>query len=806
MQFSAGHFPSTMRDDTFQPPPDANNDEQSSVGRRFLSALARPFRAINWRNLTSGAWLWRWFRQSWVLSGRLTMLLLLIGVVALRFDEPEWAQRLRAQTFDLYQRAKPRPFVENGPVVIVDMDEKSISELGQFPWDRTIFGDMVTKLTEMGVTVIGFDIFFSEEDRTSLPIIAKTARGLDEGTVAKLKSAQTNDEYFAEAIKKSGVVVLGSTFGESNLTASDAKVPTSFSIRNADPADFVENHEYVLRPFPILEAAAAGRGIFSVSENRIDGIVRDVPMVMKIRRYSSRGTSGLSPEESQLEGLLPSLTLEMLRVALKVRTILINTDPITGVESIYLRPRGTRDNILISTDQKARVWTYFTPHSEYKKNYVSASDIIAGRVDPARVAGKYVLIGTSAQGLRDVRASPLDKVLPGVEVHANIIENVLFNQRLKRVPTADGFEVVVTIIGALIIIIITPMVGARVGALTVLAMSGAFIGYSWNAFDTRLELYDPVFPTAVIVLFYMFLTYAAFSSTEAQKRQVRAAFGQYLSPDLVETLAEDPSKLKLGGENREMTFMFSDIRGFTGLSEIFDAQGLTKLINRLLTPMTDEILKNRGTIDKYMGDCIMAFWNAPLDVPNHANLACKSALGMIQAVKDLNATLEAEAKAEGRPHRVLAVGVGVNSGIACVGNMGSTQRFDYSVLGDAVNLASRLEGQSKTYHVTAVLGEHTAAQVSGYAILELDLIKVKGKATAVRIFTLMGDQQLHDDPDFVAHKVKHDAMLAAYRAQQWDETDRLADECKVSPLIGKGLTTEMPGFYDMYRERVADFR
>ncbi|MCB2107199.1 MAG: adenylate/guanylate cyclase domain-containing protein [Rhodobacteraceae bacterium] len=788
-----------MRDDTVYDS-DADQSRSQTGAGGFFGRLRTAWSEIEWRNLKSGSWWWKGFRRSWILSGRLTTLLLLILVVGLRFDEPEWAQRLRVQTFDVFQQLKPRPFTPDGPVVIVDLDEKSLAEQGQWPWPRTVIADLVTELTAMGAKVIGFDVVFSEQDRTSIATVASGMTGLDEATLSRLRSLKTNDEIFAEAIKASGKVVLGATIAESADVANSKPMRTAYAVKGPDPAAVIENHDYILRAIPILEEAAAGNAIFSVSASRVDGVVRDVPLILKIRRFNSASS------DAKVAGLLPALSLEMMRVGINASTVLIGVDEYNNVELISMRPRGSRERFNIYPDQKGKIWVYFTPHASYQKNYISATDVLNGRIDPSVFKDKYVLVGTSAQALRDVRASPLDPVLPGVEVHANLIENVLFGQQLKRPPDAPGFELIVAVVASLIVIILTPMVGARIGAVTVLLMAGGIIGYSWEAFDARLELYDPSFPTIVIVLFYIILTYAAFSSTEAQKKQVRAAFAQYLSPDMVESLADDPSKLKLGGENREMTFMFSDIRGFTSISELFDAQGLTKLINRLLTPMSDVITQNSGTIDKYMGDCIMAFWNAPLFVKNHARAACRAALGMIEAVKQVNAELEAEAKAEGREHRVLAVGVGINTGIACVGNMGSVQRFDYSVLGDSVNLASRLEGQSKTYHVITVLGESTAAQAPEFALLELDLIMVKGKNTAVRVFTLSGDEMLAQDKDFIALKSAHDKMLEAYRGQQWAQAETLIAECKSSAVLGKGLTATLPEFYDLYLDRIAEFK
>jgi adenylate cyclase len=313
-------------------------------------------------------------------------------------------------------------------------------------------------------------------------------------------------------------------------------------------------------------------------------------------------------------------------------------------------------------------------------------------------------------------------------------------------------------------------------------------------------LIDPVYPSLFVVAIYLAASLIVYLRTEAEKRQVRGAFSRYMSPALVDQLAAHPERLRLGGETRNMTLLFCDIRGFTTISEQFDAEGLTSFINRFLTPMTGIILERRGTIDKYMGDAIMAFWNAPLDDAEHATNACRSALAMIDGVKALNQTLRAEAEASGRKFIPINIGIGLNSGDCCVGNMGSDQRFDYSVLGDDVNLASRLEGQSKTYGVNIVIGENTQAQVNGFAVIELDLIKVKGKTRPVRIYGLLGDPAKAQDPAFKTFAERHAAMIAAYRAQAWDEAEAVAADCRAR------AAGALDGLYDLYAERIADFR
>jgi len=752
----------------------------------LVAALGGRLKAVNWARL----WDWpawrRWFVRSLIQSGRLTTLLFLIIVYFVRVDDPGWLQYVRAKTFDFYQQIKPRPFHADTPVVIADIDEKSIAELAQWQWPRTIFATMIDRLTEMDAKVVAFDVVFSEGDRTSLKTLAETATNLDPRTRAELSKVRDNDEIFAEAVKTNGRVVLGQPI--LNMPKDNGDRPkTSFVAIGGDPSIFLRQFPGILRNIEVIDKAAAGHGVFAYSAS-FDGIVRTVPMVMM--------SGGVR---------YPSLTLEALRVNLNARSLTIKTSS-DGIEGLMMRPRGSKESYEVATDRAAQVRVYYTPHDEYKANYIPITDIINRRVDPARIAGKIVLVGTSAAGLVDVRSTPLDAVVPGVEVHANILENVIFKEGLKRPPEAEGMEVVAAVLLGLVIIILTPWAGARIGAASFILCSGALVWWSWNAFNTRLELYDPAFAVAVGFLFYSFLTYAAFSREESQKKQIRGAFGQYLSPAVVEQLASNPSQLKLGGENRQMSFMFSDIRGFTTISELFDAEGLTQLINRLLTPLTDVILQHNGTIDKYMGDCVMAFWNAPLPVPDHERDACRAAFRMIDAVNALNVVLEQEAKEVGREHRPLAVGIGINSGIACVGNMGSTQRFGYSVLGDSVNLASRLEGQSKSYGVTIVIGEATADKVPDFATLELDLIKVKGKTAAVRIFTVLGDETVAQGPDFAALKPAHDAVLAAYRAQDWDGADKAMAAASAIAERASGTLKQMVHFYEIYAERVAEYR
>ncbi|MGC2854049.1 CHASE2 domain-containing protein [Novispirillum sp. DQ9] len=757
-----------------------------STGR--AAAVLNRFKGIRfkrprWRSIFGGA--------------RLLGLVVLLVLLVVRVINPAPVELLRVKTFDLYQQLKPRQIVDR-PVTIIDIDERSLREIGQWPWDRRTIAELLSRLLALQPFVVGFDIVFPEPDRMSAALIANTLPGLSEEERARLAALPSNDHVLAEVVAK-GPVVLGQSTRHMDDYVLPADAPrSSVAVRGRENHlifDHIEISSGMVRNIPVIDNAGPGRGIFNPN-SEVDGVVRRVPMVMYVGPEPTRNAQGqVTDEATYLQYLQPALAAEMLRVATGARSMMVQFNPATGINGFVVGRN------LIQTDSRSRVWVYYSRHDKAK--YVSAVDVLNGTVPPEKIAGKLLLIGTSAVGLLDIRTSPLDPVLPGVEVHANILENVLTGTQLSRPGVAENTEFLLTAAAGLLMIILLPLVGARYALLLLVVLVGSAGAASWWYFDTQLLLYDPVYPALTIIALYMVLTYANYAREEAQRRQVRDAFSRYMSPALVERLAADPSQLKLGGEMRDMTLLFCDVRGFTTISEQFDAQGLTRLINRFLTPMTNVILDRKGTIDKYMGDCIMAFWNAPLDDDAHAANACRSALAMIDTMKDVNVALEAEAKEEGRKHIPLNVGIGLNSGQVCVGNMGSDQRFDYSVLGDNVNLASRLEGQSKTYGVTVVIGENTHVEAPGFAVLELDLIKVKGKTLPVRIFTLLGDEAFAAGAPFQALKEEHDAMLAAYRLQEWDDVERHIAACRT---LAANAGLDLGGLYDLYAERIAAYR
>jgi adenylate cyclase len=340
---------------------------------------------------------------------------------------------------------------------------------------------------------------------------------------------------------------------------------------------------------------------------------------------------------------------------------------------------------------------------------------------------------------------------------------------------------------------IAALTSAILGASAVLAI---FVG-TWLAFERLDLLLDPTYPALAVALFVVAATTFIYRRVEQQRAQVRTAFGHYVAPAVVDELIAHPERLELGGEVRELTILFCDVRNFTSISERLTAHELTQFINSLLTPLTDVILGRRGTIDKYMGDAIMAFWNAPLDDSDHARNACSAALDMAARMGDLNRAWETEAKAAGRPFAPVSIGIGINTGNCCVGNLGSAQRFDYSAIGDDVNVASRIEGLSKLYGLTVVIGESTAGGVD-LPIIELDLIKVKGRAQPSRLYTLA--DALGDQETVARLKPPHAAMLAAYRSRDWDAAEAAIAECQAAGIAA------LNKLYDLYAARIAAWR
>ena len=704
--------------------------------------------------------------------------------LVVRAQDPAPVVQLRNLVFDSFQRLEPRPFdAAKSPVRVVDIDDASLEKLGQWPWPRTVVARLIDRLTEMGAAAIAFDVVFAEPDRTSPDRVL--AQWPDSPEIATLRDElgklPSHDAILARSIGQAPVVTA--------FILVDKKSPRlpaqkgTFAMAGDDPKQFLPPHEGAVTTLPELEATAAGNGAINWVPDR-DQVVRTVPLMFKLG-----------------DRLYPNLVIEALRVALQAKTYVVKSSGSSG-ETAFGEHTGVVSvkigDLVVPTDATGSILVRYTP--SYPQRYVPAWRILEPDFKPDEIEGRIIFIGTSAAGLKDLRATPFAADTPGVEVHAQLVEQIVTGAYLERPDFAAAVELAfVLVIGAGLILLLTRIGAVWAGALGAGAIALA-CGVSWLAFTRFGWMVDPVSPSIAELLVFLTGTVVVYLQSEYQRQQVRGAFSRYMSPALVERLAEHPEQLVLGGETRDMTIMFCDIRGFTSISEQFDAQGLTSLLNRFLTPMTEIILDRQGTIDKYMGDAIMAFWNAPLDDPDHAEHGCRTALAMIARLKELNVEWRAAAEAESRRYHPINIGVGLNTGACSVGNMGSDQRFDYSVIGDDVNLASRLEGQSKTYGVDIVIGENTRAKVDGLAAIELDRLRVKGKSRPVRIYGLLGDETLAAMPYFQALAAGHDAMLKAYRAQDWDGAEQRAADCRTQ------ADGRLDLLYDLYAERIADYR
>jgi adenylate cyclase len=686
----------------------------------------------------------RWFKRRFGYA-RLLCLVLLIGFAALRAADPAPVEEIRVRTFDFFQRIDPRHKAAR-PVTIVDIDDKSLEKFGQWPWPRTRIADLITELTRLGAVVIAFDAVFSEPDRLNPAEAADTFRDLDEDTRAKLRALPSNDEVFAEAIRKSRVV-LGESGAAEELAALDKTLPvTGLAMvgTGEEPQRFMFQFPGLLRNTKVLEHAAAGRGLFTIKPER-DGIVRRVPMIMLAQGQT-----------------MPSLSFEILRVATGSDTILIKSEK-TGIKSLGIK------GFQLPTDGNGQLWVHYARQDP--SLYVPVTNVLEKTVAPEMIAGKLVLIGTSAVGLNDIKTTPVSQNMPGVEIHAQILESALTGDVISQPIYGIAIEFATALLFGLLVIAIAPLFGP----VTLVALGAAFatalLGTSVYFYTQHRLLIDFTYPLMSTTAIYLTLIFASFVREQQQRKEIRGMFAQYMSPVLVEQLAQSPEKLVLGGEEREMTIMFSDVRGFTTISETFkrDPQGLTALMNRFLTPLTNAILAHKGYVDKYMGDAIMAFWNAPLDDKEHEINACAAAIDMLEKIDEVNKERKQEATDGGHVYIPLNVGIGLNTGIGVVGNMGSDLKKNYSVLGDSVNLASRLEGQTKEYGFPIIVGSKTAlAAKDKFAILELDFIMVKGKTEPEVIYAIAGREDVAQSGHFQRLRNLTIEMLACYRNRDWD--------------------------------------
>jgi adenylate cyclase len=619
------------------------------------------------------------------------------------------------------------------PVHTVNIDEAALDKYGQFPFPRGIYADIINELYARNAGLVVFNMLMAEPDRFG------------------------QDPKLAQALEKHAVVLPQIA----NVKGKNKTVGSPVQIVGADPDGAFVEYPGIIANTPQLEQRAAGHGIANTFPE-IDGVVRRMPLLI-----SSNGT------------VYPAVALETLRVGVGDTKIQVKIGD-NGVEALRV-PKLSK----IAVDPLSRVWIDWsqTPTEHSLTNL------------PKDFEGGIVVVGVSAAGLVQPVATAKGEVWPQY-MQASLIGTMLNNSTIARPADADRYELYSLALAGILLIFLMRWTYVGIAA-TVVTVGGVIFG-SMYAYSHYLVLFDSTFFAVGTVLVALHAYMVKFVSEFLQKQQIKKQFQSYLSPDLVAKLIKDPSLLRLGGEEKELSIMFTDVRGFTSISEHYgrDVQGLTSIMNRYMTAMTRTILETGGTLDKYIGDAQMAFWNAPLDETKHCKDAVRAALEMLGSLDGFNNSI----KEEGVPP--FGMGIGINTGVVVVGNMGSEQRFDYTCLGDAVNLASRLEGQSKNYGVLIVLGPITAERVeSDYFTIPLDCIAVKGKKDGVNIFTVFYNPTTPEEwGNWTGAREQHNQMLVHYRSQEWKKAINLVNELKGS------FGGQMDHYYDLWLERIEDMR
>jgi adenylate cyclase len=682
--------------------------------------------------------------------------------VLLQISDPAFVRMIRLKTFDIYQQISPR-LDGDYPVYVIDVDEKSLAEIGQWPWPRTVMAELVEKAFEQQVAGLAFDMVFAETDRLSVENI-KGMWDLDEATKDGLSKIQPNDIIFAKTIQKYPVVV-GHIFDDTGEKEEDFDfIPKSpiLSLTDTPISTHVQHATGAIRNLPNIEYRAQGAGHFIFAAD-VDNISRRVPMIVQYK-----------------DEFFPSLSLELLRVAMNVEDITVNATP-EGIQDI------TVGDVIIPTDGEGNYLVHFRHHN--MDRYVSAVDVLNGTLPEGTLAGKLVFIGTSAMGLLDLRSTPLDSAKAGVDVHMQVVETIMDGDSLHRPVWFKRAEILfVLLMGFFMMLFMEKQSAVKSFVFAIFVLTGTLGGCVWVFIEYGL-LIDVGLPLIALGVVFTMHNFVKYAKEEAAKKEIRNAFGHYLSSDMVNILTENTDSLILGGTEKELTILFSDIRSFTTISEGLGPDELTTFINEYLTPMTDSIMNHEGTIDKYMGDAIMAFWNAPLDIKDHTYQCCSSALEQMKMLEELNVGWAQK----GLPP--IKIGIGINTGLACVGNMGSTQRFDYTVLGDSINLAARLESSSKMYGVDIVVSQYVKDVIGSRGVfMPIDLVIVKGKTEPVATYALLGLEEATDEAK--ANATIMEDFMELYKARQW--------------LKAKKKLAELPQEHEvlkkLYEDRMASYR
>jgi adenylate cyclase len=681
-----------------------------------------------------------WRRRALTLAwGTLVVLSLLL----LRAADPLPVRVARETTFDLFQQLRPRSAPPDLPVRIIDIDEASLAQLGQWPWPRDRFALMVQRLTELGAAAIALDVLFAEPDRLS--------------PAQLLGTGSDYDADFARALAEApAVLAVARAIG----TRDVAIAPKSgYALTGSDTLAALPTLGAAAAPIPSLYDAAKGLGVASLDQSGA-GTARRLPLLW---------SGGTAP--------LPTLSLEALRVAAGASTLVIMGDS-TGARTIDGIRVGDFD---IPTGPTGDLWLYYRPLPP--ETFISATALLAD--DYARLApmlsGHIVLVGASAAGLLDLRQSSLGETVSGVSIHLQALEQILTGTYLLRADWVGGAELLALVLVGAAIVVVLMIMGPIIALLFTGMIAAMAVATSWFAFAELGLLLDPSFALFTALATYAAMAFFRYAVTDRDRRHIRRAFAHYIEPRFLSQIEGDPSLLRLGGSLRELTIMFCDVRNFTRLGARTAPEDLVGLLNRLFGVLGAAIVANGGTIDKFIGDAVMAFWNAPVPVSDHARSACLAALSMRKALRQLNA-------GSAEP---IAIGIGIATGPALVGNIGFEARFNYSCLGDTVNIASRVEGACKIVGYDILITAETLNGTSSLATLPIGAVPLRGLPQAEPLHLLVGDHETARSPAFLALAEAH----ATLRSARPDELDRHLAPCiALARQVDAGLVPFYTGY------------
>ncbi|MGV3574867.1 MAG: CHASE2 domain-containing protein [Devosia sp.] len=673
-------------------------------------------------------------------------LLVILGLVALRVADPYPVQVARETSFDVFQQWRPRQAPPDLPVRIIDIDETSLAEVGQWPWPRETLARLSDRLTELGAAAIAFDILFSEGERTS--------------------GGPNPDEAFAASLK-SGPTILGLAQNGSALPVT-TPAKAGLAATGSDPLAAVPELGGAAQPLAILAQAASGLGVASLDRQGA-GVARRLPLLWRVD-----------------SGAIPTLSVEALRVATGAPTLVVMGDNVDGrtVDAVRV------GDIAIPTGPTGDLRLYYRELPP--ETYIPATDVLDdsyASLGPL-VSGHIVLIGSSASGLNDIRISPLGVPVPGVSIHLQALEQILTQTFLDRADWVSGLELLLLAASCLVIVLAVIVSGPLVGLGVSLAVAAASVSFSWWSFSSPGLLVDPSYPLFAALVSYASMAFLRFAVTDLDRRRIRRAFGYYVEPSVLTQIEADQSLLRLGGNVRELTVMFSDVRNFSALAERTTPEQLVNILNGLFGALGEAILRHRGTIDKFMGDSVMAFWNAPAEEKEHALLAGRAALAMRAALRDLN-------RGSDDP---IHIGIGIATGPALVGNMGFEKRFDYSCVGDTVNVASRIEGACKSVGYSILVTSQMAAEAHNLASLEAGWVELKGMSGREQVHLLVGDERVKDSAAFTELAATHAELIESLFSDAPDPA--LLQKCEV---LAAAVDIELVQFYASLPSRLADF-